>query len=176
MTFAVADGIILADQIRFSLWVHEPAVLYWATIQQYKKKATKHRAIAIYELFVIKEGPWDGAIGESEFAEKETNRQVAARAAIKLSIQKYYAQIVEGSKKGAFSFLTAGDRKPEVDLFDDYNKLIKLEEVNGPLTEYLKSPQERKPIKAWETNASIAKKRLSDAGFDLKELGLDSVK
>ena len=36
MGFEIGAGIQLKDAVKTSLWTYEPAVLYWAAVQQFK--------------------------------------------------------------------------------------------------------------------------------------------
>lgn len=174
MPFDVAPNISLKEAIKTSLWVHEPAVLYWAAVQQFKAKQSKKRCIALYETFIAPSGPWGGSLAESSDGEV---KQTAMRRQMQAMVDwmKELRQAAGGMN--FFSRIKSSSDRAVAhgNFFDIYNDLIKLEIGNGPLTNFLKSPQKRSPISGWKDPALKAKAALESAGFDIKALGLKEI-
>lgn len=172
MAYKIGTGIQLKDAVKTSLWVYEPAVLYWAAVQQFKTKQSKKRCIAIYDTFISSDGPWRGAIAESSDSEEHA----AQRRQMGSLIDEMRELRQKASAMGFLErFSSSSTRRVHADFFDSYNNSIRLEEANGVLTNFLQSPQERRPVSGWKINAEKAKLALDNAGFDIKALGLQEI-
>lgn len=174
MPFDVSPAVNLKEAVKTSLWVHEPAVLYWATVQQFKAKPSKKRCIAIHDTFIAPSGPWGGSLAES--AEGEV-KQAGVRRQMQAMVDWMRELRQTASSMNFFSRIKSSSSREvaHANFFDVYNDLIKLEIGNGPLTNFLKSPQKRSPLSNWKVPADKAKAALEGAGFDTKALGLKEI-
>jgi len=155
-----------------SLWVFEPAILYWAAIAQYKSKTDKKRCIALYEVFFDTSGPWGGAI-----AELDRQKHAFYLTHMGAMVGWMKEQRTAASKMGFFKrVMTSSERQSaSSEFFDALNKAIDLEAGNGAVNGFLVDKQVRSPMGDWKQRAMKAKEKLGDAGFDISALGLNEI-
>jgi hypothetical protein len=148
-------------------------VLFLVAVNRFKKKVSKKKAIAIFDLFLGAEKLWT-SIGELD----NKRESMVAMHSLKRVIEECRELRAEAQRMSAFRrLLTSGSRAIVVPgLFDPVITASNVLHDNGAVKGFLKQRSGTRPgLGDWQKRATEAKETLSEAGFDVAELGMSKV-